>query len=437
MNDSQNYSTTDSTDAAGSSRNSDYEYLKRIFENRRSTRAYSNVKPDTDQIRELIGSARYAPNSCNLQHYGFIYVDDDSTLKAIGDAATHKVSWAPALIVAIDDTRFSRGRRAGLQSLAAAIENIFLAATARGMGACWMAGFRGDDAIKKILGIPPHFEVTGLMSIGFPDDSVPHEPTVRLETDDYLHINKFERKAAELITSTNVDRWPMEKLISYRERIGSVYAPRKRISLYHGDMVDEAANIFTSLASRHTGKEGAGGRKLLDVASYDGCFIRALQKRAGELDLHVSTADYSDYFPQLLRRELPDLDTILLTPRHEAATGGDASFDFLSLVFKAEFLPDRETLLRNLARLAGDDGRLFVTSVTAGTLRAVSYRVDRLLKRANVYERNKLYHFGPYRHLRASYLEGAFRGAGWRIEERGRAGRWPDRTFRWWWLAPR
>jgi nitroreductase len=414
----------------------DYKHLKEVFENRHSTRAYTKVKPDKDVIREIISTARFAPNSCNLQHYGFIYIDEDETLKTLAKKATGKISWAPALIVAIDDGRFSRHRRAGLQSLAAAVENIFLAATAKGLGACWMAGFKNDNAIKKILRIPRHFEITGLIGIGYPDPSVPPEPTVRLAVDDYLHINGFENKNTELIESINVDDWPMEKLVGYRDRIGSVYAPRKRISLYHVDMIGEAASIFSSLAIQHGGKAGKNGGTLLDIASYDGCFVRALHKQGTEIDLSVSAADYSDYFLGLLRKEFPGTNTPVLSADHTLVQETESPFDFISVVFKAEFLPDPPKVFRNLKALTDSHGRLFVTSVTAGTPRAIWYRVHRTFKRANVYERNKLFHFGPYRHLPSAGLERDFSRSGWSIEKSGKAGSWPGKTFRWWWLAP-
>ncbi len=407
-----------------------HESVTRFFEQRRSTRAYTDVKPDRGDIREIIRAVRFAPNSCNLQHYGFIYIDDDAILKRLAGAATGKAAWAPALIVAIDDRRFSRQRRAGLQSQAAAVQNILLMATAKGLAAVWMAGFRNDRAIRKILGIPSHFEVTGLIGIGYADPDVRHEPTVRLGVDDYLHLNGFEQKDAELLTSTNVDDWPMEKLISYRSRIGSVYAPRKRINLYHREMTAEAAATLAGLIAAR----GGGRQRLLDIATYDGCFLRALHESGARASLAAS--DYSDYFLRLAAEQLPGTDTVELSPDHVPAQAAGPRFDVLSLAFKIEFLPRADVLLGNLRQLVAADGRLFVASLTAGTPRALSYRVGALLRRANVYERNPLYHFGPYRHRTTLWMNRVFAKAGWRVEQKGKAGKWPRTNFSWWWLVP-
>jgi nitroreductase len=56
----------------------------------------------------------------------------------------------------------------------AAIENILLAATGRGLGACWMTfpfmqTKTGGQKIKRHLGIPPEDKIISCVVVGFPD----------------------------------------------------------------------------------------------------------------------------------------------------------------------------------------------------------------------------------------------------------------------------
>lgn len=419
----------------------DLETLQRIFKKRRSVRAYLPDKPNKGDILEILDAARYAPNSCNLQHYSFIYIDDEKILEKMANVATRKVFWAPALIVTVDDKRFSQIRRAGLQSTAAATENVILAATAKGLGTCWMAGFVGDDGIRKILDIPDYYEVTGLMAIGYPDPDKTSTPTQRLMLDDYVHINGFEEKEVELLSDLNVDHWPMSKLTNYRERIGSVYAPRKHIQLYHKKMISECAKIYLDLQDKYYESIPDKNTKIIDIASYDGCFVRELDAHQNALspNTQIYSADHSSYFLNLIEEQCTEVKTIKMNEDHTLDIKGKLpkTYDIMSLVFKAEFLPDTENLLKVLKAVCKDNGRLFLTTLPLSYPRAMAYKIDSKINRSNMYERNKLYRFGPYRHLSSLKLYKAISRSGWKIEKSGTAGAWPKYNFKWLWLSPK
>lgn len=50
---------------------------------------------------------------------------------------------------------------------AIALEHTALAATALGLGTCWIGAFNQED-IREILRIPERFEVVALMALGYP-----------------------------------------------------------------------------------------------------------------------------------------------------------------------------------------------------------------------------------------------------------------------------
>jgi nitroreductase len=61
-------------------------------------------------------------------------------------------------------------RRANLESASAAMENLMLAATALGLGTCWMTGpLRDEKALRRILAIPEDRELVAVTPLGYPE----------------------------------------------------------------------------------------------------------------------------------------------------------------------------------------------------------------------------------------------------------------------------
>ncbi len=86
------------------------------------------------------------------------------------------LSQAPVtIVVCIDlDIAESKYKERGLelyskQSTAAATENMFLAATYLGLGACWVGGFF-EEEVKEILELPSNLRPVVLLPIGYPDE---------------------------------------------------------------------------------------------------------------------------------------------------------------------------------------------------------------------------------------------------------------------------
>jgi nitroreductase len=81
-----------------------------------------------------------------------------------------------------------------VEDCSAAIQNLLLAATALGLGTCWIAVYRhgnnkNEFYVKKVLNIPENFRVIALISIGYPA-YVPNPPE-RKNLKDLIHLNGF------------------------------------------------------------------------------------------------------------------------------------------------------------------------------------------------------------------------------------------------------
>jgi F420 biosynthesis protein FbiB-like protein len=102
-----------------------------------------------------------------------------------------RLATAPALVLAClsmedmakfpDEQRQRCERDLAMQSLAAALQNLLLAAHAEGLGACWFcAPAFCKETVREVLEIPDEVEPEALIAIGYPAEEPPAPPKKRL-----------------------------------------------------------------------------------------------------------------------------------------------------------------------------------------------------------------------------------------------------------------
>lgn len=176
---------------------------------RRSVRAYQMRQIQETQLQALLEAARYAPSGGNSQSWQFTVVQNPQALAELHDALVQgflhmpvdvstyrskraavaaakagKANYfygAPTLIIASNARDYCNN----MFDCAAALENIFLAACALGLGSCWInqmtwlcdeAGVRG---CLRALGVPDGHIVCGAAAVGYPDGPAPQAPARR------------------------------------------------------------------------------------------------------------------------------------------------------------------------------------------------------------------------------------------------------------------
>ncbi len=151
-----------------------------IFETiqqRKSVRKYIDKPVENEKIEKIITAAQSAPSWRNGQCWKFIVITDPKIKKEIiRCTGSFNQSWLGkeyALILACGDPEKS-GKRDNqpyyLVDVAIAMENLVLAATALGLGTCWMGSFQ-EDKIKELLKIPAHIRIVALSPLGYPAKS--------------------------------------------------------------------------------------------------------------------------------------------------------------------------------------------------------------------------------------------------------------------------
>ena len=143
-----------------------------VIESRTSIRTYCDKDVEEDKVKYVLECARVAPSWANGQCWRFIVVKDIEKIKALSKTSVTN-RWlrkAPIIIVACGDPTLS-GVNNNIDyfavDVAIAMEHIILAATAIGLGSCWIATF-DEKKVKDILDIPNRIRVVALTPIGYP-----------------------------------------------------------------------------------------------------------------------------------------------------------------------------------------------------------------------------------------------------------------------------
>jgi len=142
--------------------------LKEIL-NRRSIRKYKPNPIPQEYIIDIIKAGQFAPTARDNRAVEFVVINDQEMKEKIfGIVGQDFMKEAQVLIVPATD---GEKTNCPVQDLSAASENMFLQATALGLGTVWKAlkaEFDEEAKIKEMLGIPERYRVINIIPVGFP-----------------------------------------------------------------------------------------------------------------------------------------------------------------------------------------------------------------------------------------------------------------------------
>ncbi len=168
-----------------------------VINRRRDTRReFTGAPVDDDVLRRVLLAAHAAPSVGMSQPWDFVLVRSPQTLRAFRDhVAAEREIFAAGLsgeraetfdrikvegicesglgiVVGYDPTRGGPqvlGRHAipdaGLYSVVCAIQNLWLSATAEGLGVGWVSFYR-EDFLRDLLGMPGHVRPVAWLCVG-------------------------------------------------------------------------------------------------------------------------------------------------------------------------------------------------------------------------------------------------------------------------------
>jgi 5,6-dimethylbenzimidazole synthase len=173
------------------------EALYAVINRRRDTRSeFSGSPVDPEVLRRVLSAAHCAPSVGMSQPWDFVLVHDADVLASFhdhvsGERATYAASLSGeraatfarikvegiresglGIVVGYDPLRGGPqvlGRHAiadaGLYSVVCAIQNLWLAATAEGLGVGWVSFYR-EEFLRSLVGMPEHVRPVAWLCVG-------------------------------------------------------------------------------------------------------------------------------------------------------------------------------------------------------------------------------------------------------------------------------
>jgi nitroreductase len=148
-----------------------------VLRQRWSPRAFDDRPVELEKLQSLFEAARWAPSSNNQQPWRFLVAMKENTVeynRLLNCLVEGNQQWAyraPVLLLSVAQLRFEDGsaNRHALHDTGMAAENLVIQATALGLVAHQMAGFRIDQA-RADCQIPDGYEPVAMMAVGYPGD---------------------------------------------------------------------------------------------------------------------------------------------------------------------------------------------------------------------------------------------------------------------------
>lgn len=168
------------------------ETIKNILE-RQSIRKFSEEKVPEEKLKLIVDCAKAAPTAMNKQLRQFTVISNKTKIKKLAKVVGKEIDNdkycfydAPILIiVSIDETA-----KNGELDTACAIQNIYIACQALGLGSVWINQLREISYVPEIRKVLDEFEVPnnhviwGISALGIPAETP--EPKKRKEKVVYI-----------------------------------------------------------------------------------------------------------------------------------------------------------------------------------------------------------------------------------------------------------
>lgn len=150
--------------------------LFEAVEKRRSVRAYLTKPIAREDLEKIVDAGRRAPTGRNEQPWEFVVVTDMYSRQRIAELTTYGKYIADAgACIAV----FCRGTTPYyVEDGSAATMSMLLAATALGLGSCWVAADKAPYAqnVAELLGAPDTHRLVSLVAIGHSSEETPRKP---------------------------------------------------------------------------------------------------------------------------------------------------------------------------------------------------------------------------------------------------------------------
>jgi nitroreductase len=146
-----------------------------LIKKRYSVRAYKPDPVEEEKLQQVLEAARLAPTAANRQPFQLVVLHTEGRKEELGQI--YGRDWfvqAPLIICAcgvpgVGWVRRDDGKSYTDVDVAIVMDHVVLAATALGLGTCWIAAF-DPKAARNVLALPDDVEPIAFTPLGYPAD---------------------------------------------------------------------------------------------------------------------------------------------------------------------------------------------------------------------------------------------------------------------------
>jgi nitroreductase len=152
-----------------------------------AVRSYLKKTIPQDVVLRIVEAGRLTASSMNRQPWHFIVIDNQDTLRQLGEMARTGpyIAQAPlAIVVAVEKTVFA------VSDASRAIQSMVLTAWSEGLGSNWV-GFMGLTEVHTLLDIPESLDVLAIIPIGYPAQTIGKGKKQRKQLSEVAHKERF------------------------------------------------------------------------------------------------------------------------------------------------------------------------------------------------------------------------------------------------------
>ncbi len=167
-----------------------------LVSRRKSVRQYADKDVEEEKLARILEVCRRAPSAANCQPWHFIVLKKTGREKFDRKVLSKEgLRSAPLIIVACAEpdkawVRHYDGANYAWVDLAIAVTEMVTAATAEGLGTCWVAAF-DPKVVRKLLGIPQELQIVALLTIGYPSSPLVKEEKNRKPLEEIVRYDRW------------------------------------------------------------------------------------------------------------------------------------------------------------------------------------------------------------------------------------------------------
>jgi nitroreductase len=145
---------------------------------RRTMKSFTPEAVGDDVVRELLELAVLAPNHHETEPWRFWVVGTETLKRLSKETGDVKLLRSPrAIVVGVRKNDDPVEAEEDYAAAACAIQNVMLAAHARGLANFWRTpGVMDRKPFRKVLDVPGNTRIIGVVHLGFPGEQLPEVP---------------------------------------------------------------------------------------------------------------------------------------------------------------------------------------------------------------------------------------------------------------------